>query len=186
MGCDKATLDFGGKPLWKRQLQLLRDLNPEEVWVSARSRPEWLPPNIPLVPDPPPSRGPLSGIAAALASLKTSHLFVLAVDLPQITSKYLRTLIAQTTSQKGVIPQQANGLFEPLCAIYPGEARQAGETALSSDDFSLQAFANTLLRSGLMTVYPIPESEAGLYANVNTPDELAAIRNTQARSPLST
>jgi molybdopterin-guanine dinucleotide biosynthesis protein A len=186
MGHDKATLEFAGKPLWERQLQLLRDLNPEEVWVSGRSRPEWLPPDTTFVPDSSPSRGPLSGIAAALALLKTSHLFVLAVDIVQMSSEELPKLCSLTKGGSGIVPQNPSGWLEPLCAIYPADAKQAAEAALSSDDTSLQSFAKTLLRDGLMTVYPIPESDLWLYANVNTPDELAAIRNTQARFPLST
>ena len=31
MGKDKATLFFGGKPLWQIQLELLRKLEPSEI-----------------------------------------------------------------------------------------------------------------------------------------------------------
>ena len=37
MGKDKATLSFQGKPLWQIQLELLRQLMPQEIFVSARS-----------------------------------------------------------------------------------------------------------------------------------------------------
>jgi molybdopterin-guanine dinucleotide biosynthesis protein A len=37
MGKDKATVLFRGKPLWQIQLDLLRALQPAEIFVSARS-----------------------------------------------------------------------------------------------------------------------------------------------------
>src|SRR5260370_25435542 len=74
MGSDKATLLFAGEPLWARQFRTLRELQPEALWLSARVPPAWRPPEIEIVPDEPPSRAPLSGIAAALRRLRTSHL----------------------------------------------------------------------------------------------------------------
>ena len=63
MGKDKATLSYRGKPLWQIQLELLRQLTPQEIFVSARSDPDWRPADIQFVADDPPSRGPLSGLA---------------------------------------------------------------------------------------------------------------------------
>ncbi|MEP7078964.1 MAG: NTP transferase domain-containing protein, partial [Chthoniobacterales bacterium] len=31
MGTDKATLDWEGRPFWQRQLDLLRELEPETI-----------------------------------------------------------------------------------------------------------------------------------------------------------
>ena len=36
MGRDKATIVFRGQPLWQRQIALLRDLQPEKIFVSVR------------------------------------------------------------------------------------------------------------------------------------------------------
>src|SRR5438477_7680994 len=43
MGRDKATLLFRGRPLWEIQFDLLRTLQPEEIFVSARTDPPWRP-----------------------------------------------------------------------------------------------------------------------------------------------
>jgi len=43
MSKDKATLLFGGKPLWQIQLELLCKLEPAEIFVSARADPVWRP-----------------------------------------------------------------------------------------------------------------------------------------------
>lgn len=98
---------------------------------------------IEVVLDEPPSRGPLSGLAAALNKIQTTHLLSLAVDLPRMTSTYLKELWACTQPGKGVIPQ--NGKFlESLCAIYPAERVTVAQAALSDKDVSLRRFVSIL------------------------------------------
>jgi molybdopterin-guanine dinucleotide biosynthesis protein A len=171
MGSDKATLLFAGEPLWARQFCILRELRPEALWVSARVPPAWRPPEIKFVPDEPPSRGPLSGITAALRRLPTSHLLVLAIDLPQMTSEHLRKLCALARPGCGVIPRHGN-LFEPLCALYPAEAAAIAQTALAGNDVSLQHFAKILLENNQLQIHPLLAAEEPLYRNVNTPADL--------------
>jgi molybdopterin-guanine dinucleotide biosynthesis protein A len=171
MGVDKATLLIAGEPLWKRQLRVLTNLRPDAVWVSARTLPPWCPAEIEVIADRIPSRGPLSGVATGLRRLQTSHLLVLAIDLPQMTAEHLRNLWALARPGIGVIPFHGD-YFEPLCAIYPAEALVAAETALSSDDVSLQHFAQNLLRESRVQVYELASGEASLYLNMNTPSDL--------------
>src|SRR5581483_4447795 len=121
MGRDKATLAVGGEFLWERQLRLLREVRPEVVAVSARSRPRWCPADVAVILDGRPSRGPLSGLAKGLAGLRTTHLLALAVDMPRITAGRLRALLARARPGRGVMPVR-DGRPEGLCAIYPVEA----------------------------------------------------------------
>jgi len=171
MGMDKATLLIAGEPLWARQLRVLRELNPEALAVSARTRPEWCSPELAVVLDNEPSRGPLSGLAAALGGLQTSHLVVLAVDLPRMTLQHLRELLARAGSGSGVVPER-DGRLEPLCAIYPAEAAAIAAEALSSGDVSLQSFARRLQREGRIQVLPVDGTRAGFYHNLNAPEDL--------------
>src|SRR5918996_2302231 len=92
MGRDKATILFRGKPLWQIQLELLRKLQPAEIFVSARTDPAWRPPDVTFVQDEPPSRGPLSGLTATLARIQSEHLLVLAIDMPFMIEDHLRHL----------------------------------------------------------------------------------------------
>ncbi len=170
MGADKATLLVAGKPLWQRQLQVLSDMQPAALWVSARGALPWCPPGIELVVDKTPSRGPLSGVEAALGRLQTSHLLVLAVDLPQMTTEHLRKLWNLSQPGTGIIPLNG-GYFEPLCAIYPVEAAAIAEAALNSSDVSLQSFAQTLRHQSQAHVYDLTPEEKPLYFNMNTPSD---------------
>jgi molybdopterin-guanine dinucleotide biosynthesis protein A len=171
MGADKSTLLVAGKPLWQRQLQVLGGMRPVALWVSARDVMPWCPPGIEVVMDKTPSRGPLSGVAAALGRLQTSHLLVLAVDLPQMTTEHLRKLWDLSQPGTGVIPLNG-GYFEPLCAIYPVEAAAVAAAALNSSDVSLQSFAQSLRRQSQAHIYDLTPEEQPLYFNMNTPSDL--------------
>jgi molybdenum cofactor guanylyltransferase len=172
MGKDKATLLFRGKPLWQIQLELLRKLQPTEVFVSARTDPVWRPGGVQFVADSPPSRGPLSGLAAALAKMRTKYLLALAIDMPFITEKYLRFLCGQIEPRRGVVPKIDNRA-EPLAAIYPQEALANVQSALSGNDFSLQTVTGRLVAARKLQVMPVTSQEKKLFLNLN---ELADVQ----------
>jgi molybdopterin-guanine dinucleotide biosynthesis protein A len=174
MGSDKATLLVNGEPLWARQIRLLRSMNPREIFVSSRAEPDWLPEGVGAVIDQTPSRGPLSGISAVLKRISTTHLLVLAVDLPRMTSAHLASLWAMAESSHGVIPFNGD-YFEPLCAVYPREAGSVARGILAGTDFSLQNFAHVLVSRGLACPYSISAEAAPLYLNANRPDDLVGL-----------
>ena len=178
MGKDKATLSHRGKTLWQIQLELLRQLTPQEIFVSARSDPDWRPAGIQFVADDPPSRGPLSGLAASLDRMSTSHLLALAIDMPWMSNKYLEFLCAQIEPGCGVVPKIDNRA-EPLAAIYPREAASEVHVALSGIDYSLQTLTRRLIETGRLRAIPVTEQEKKLFLNMNNLSELQA---TQANS----
>jgi molybdopterin-guanine dinucleotide biosynthesis protein A len=172
MGVDKATLLVAGEPLWQRQLRMIKEVGPAALWVSARGELSWCPAEIEVVVDKSPSRGPLSGVAAALSRLQTSHLLVLAVDLPQMTPEHLRQLWGLSQPGTGVIPLNGD-YFEPLCAIYPAEAAVVAEARLNNPDASLQGFAATLRQLSRVRVHELTPEEKPLYLNMNAPSDYA-------------
>lgn len=172
MGRDKATIVFRGEPLWQRQLGLLRDLHPEKILVSVRKEPPWLPIETELLLDEPPFRGPLGGLTIALEKMKSSHLVVLAIDMPFMTSEQMRILWGQATVGCGVLPMIGDRA-EPLAAIYPREAGGDFLAALEGDDFSLQQLSRSLVQAAKLRVLPISREEERLYRSVNEPNDLA-------------
>jgi molybdopterin-guanine dinucleotide biosynthesis protein A len=172
MGKDKATLLFRGKPLWEIQLGLLRKLNPSEIFVSSRMDPSWRPGDVQFVADVPPSRGPLSGLAASLAGMRTTHLLALAIDMPFITENFLRYVCDQIEARVGVVPKIDNRA-EPLAAIYPREAVIDFRYALAGTDFSLQTLIRSLVDAGKLRELPVNEQQKKLFLNVNEVSDLA-------------
>jgi len=175
MGTDKATLTVAGEPLWAKQLKLLRELQPQFLCVSARERPAWCPAEIEVVLDTPRSRGPLSGLTAVLPRFQTTHLLALAIDLPQMTPGMLRKLLAMAQPGCGVIPINDN-YFEPLCAIYPGEASAVVADALAGEDVSLQTVSKTLVTLNLAQSYVVSGDEKAHFLNLNSPTDLRAFQ----------
>src|SRR6266446_9240950 len=171
MGKDKATLLVDGKPLWQIQLDLLRKLEPAEISVSARTDPVWRSRDVHFVADDPPSRGPLSGLAAALARMHAKHLVALAIDMPFMTQKYLKFLCSQIEPGRGVLPKIGNRA-EPLVAIYPREVDIDFRSALSGADFSLQTLTSRLVEAGKLRTISVPDEAKKFFLNLNNPIDL--------------
>ena len=172
MGQDKATMLFRGGPLWKNQLEILRRLRLNEVLVSAQKDPPWRPAEIEFVGDEQPSRGPLSGIAAALSRVAADYLLVLAIDVPFMTEAYLRSLCVRIQPGQGVVPM-IEDRAEPLVAIYPRDARDELGRALSGTDFSLQPLVRKLVTLGKLRSVEVLAEETSLFRNLNKPGDLA-------------
>jgi len=87
MGCDKALLDWRGRPLLERQLDALRASGVDDVRVSG-DRPAYH-----GVADARPGLGPLAGLAAiAGATSGEADLVVIPVDIPLLQATLLRRL----------------------------------------------------------------------------------------------
>jgi len=166
MGTDKATFLFRGKPLWQVQLETLRKLRPAEIFLSARTDPSWRPNDVRFVADIPPSRGPLSGVAASLTKIHTAHLLALAIDMPFMTENYLHSMCDAVDPGRGVIAKIDNRA-EPLAAVYPREAEIDFRTALAGTDLSLQKVVRYLVRSGKLLEISVTEWEKPFFRNVN-------------------
>jgi molybdopterin-guanine dinucleotide biosynthesis protein A len=171
MGQDKALIAIRGKPLWLRQLDLLRRLHPSEILVSARTDPEWLPRGIDFIEDAQPSRGPLSGITACLARIQTEHLLVLAVDMPFMTEECLLDTCADIGPGWGVVPVIENR-GEPLAAVYPRRSLTEFSKALGGQDFSLQPLVRKLVAAGQLRPRAISPEQIPCFQNMNAPGQL--------------
>lgn len=171
MGRDKAAVVFQDEPLWRRQVRLLRDLRPEKVFISARTESPWLPEGTELLVDEAPSRGPLSGLTKALQQMQTSHLLVLAVDMPFVTREHLQFLCREAAGGCGVVPL-VQDRAEPLAAVYPREAAPDFISALAGPDLSLQPLIRKLADAGKVKTFSVPQGEERFYRSINTPEDL--------------
>ena len=176
MGRDKTNILFRGKPLWRVQLETLRKLQTEQIFISARTDPRWRPGDVTLVADIPPSRGPLSGLAASLDHMNTSHLLALAIDMPWMSNKYLESLCARIEAGRGVLPQ-IRGRAEPLAAIYPREAAIEARKALAGTDFSLRSLVRDLVAAGKLQIMPVTQQDEKFFRNMN---EIADVESCSA------
>ena len=126
-----------------------------------------------FIRDIPPSRGPLSGIAASLAKIHTTHLLALAIDMPFMTENYLRSICDAIEPGRGVVATIDNRA-EPLAAVYPREAEIDFRTALAGSEFSLQNVVRQLVISGKLLEISVTEQERRLFRNVNSVSDVDA------------
>ncbi len=171
MGRDKATIEFEGQALWNRQLDVLRAVGPEKIFVSVRASPSWLPDDAELLLDDRPSRGPLGGLTKALAAMRTTHLLALAVDMPFMTSEQLAALSELAGHERGVVPVMGERA-EPLAAIYPAEAAAEFAAALAGSDFSLQSVVRKLAAKEIVRLFAVPSQDEHFYRSVNEPGDI--------------
>ena len=113
MGTDKSQLRLENEPLIQR-------INNTLGTVAPRVRIVGLPRNDDreVVSDIYPKWGALGGIHGALAACNSEWAIVTACDLPFITSQLLLLLISFRNDHDAVVPIQADGRPQPLCALY--------------------------------------------------------------------
>ncbi len=174
MGSDKALLELEGRPLWRRQCDLLVAAGAREIFFSVRPDQLWAPMAFAHLRDPEPELGPLGGIEAGLARCQFAHLIVLAVDLAQITPVWFYRLQAILAPGCGAVGRWPDGVFEPLAAIYPKELVAEVRAARALRDYSLQKILSRAVSDGKLAVVELQESDRALFVNWNSPDDLRA------------
>jgi molybdopterin-guanine dinucleotide biosynthesis protein A len=169
MGRDKSMIEIDGELLWKRQLAKLQQTSPAELFIACGQNARFQ--GLNQLHDTWPDKGPLGGIHAALASITTSWLLVLAVDMPFMPVLFLRKLIQQAEStQRSVIPFAES--WEPLAAVYHQSALACIESQMRKDLCKLSLFAEALLQSDLATQYVLNHEERAFFANWNEPGDI--------------
>lgn len=171
MGRDKAGLIIEGTPLWKRQVGLLQELNPAQLFICGRPGGPYVDKGYDVVMDIEPGAGPLGGLVTALRHSTSKMLLLLAVDMPAMDVGFLDKLVrhAQATS-RCVIPT-IGAEFEPLAAVYRHQCLEIAEHHMQTGQRAMRRLVADLIDSGLAETYPLTQAEETLFLNVNTPSE---------------
>lgn len=121
MGQAKATLPWFDSTLLRRVVGLVaRGVDGPVVVVRAPGQPlPGLPVGIEVLEDPDEGRGPLQGIAVALAALRptSASAFVCATDLPMLHPAFVRRVTRAGADSDVVLPV-VGGHRQPLAASY--------------------------------------------------------------------
>ncbi|PAW63216.1 MAG: hypothetical protein B9S36_05175 [Verrucomicrobiia bacterium Tous-C2TDCM] len=172
LGRDKAFIDWRGLPLYAAQLRKLGSIGPERLWLSTRPDqpfPEVLE-GVARVVDAVPGLGPIGGLQSVLAASEAPFLLVLAVDLPKMEPSFLERLLDGAV---GVVPRSERG-WEPLAACYPRAALlDLVEAFLAAGNRRLQDLLDEAAARGIVKPLHLDEHSVPLFANLNTPGDLA-------------
>jgi molybdopterin-guanine dinucleotide biosynthesis protein A len=172
----KLYLDAGDLPLLVR---VYRNVCPgRETLISTKGA---LPYEIDLLIDAPavvdrwPLRGPLSGLLSTMGEMRAPWAFAVAGDAPFVDAALIDRLEAQIRpGDEAIVPRRMRDgapQIEPLAALYLRSAFvREGLPLLSGGNVAMRAVIEHL-----NTRYVDVEDEK-IFANVNTPDDYAAIR----------
>ena len=176
MGTDKAFVELDGRTLLSRALDLARSVTPD---IRIVGDPAKFSPFAPAVEDIFPNSGPLGGIHAALRSSHTDLNLILAVDVPFVSPALLQYVImrARNSASATVTLAQADGRWQPLCAVYRKRFAVAAEQSLRAGHNKIDKVFE------VTTTQVIAEAEleaagfpAMMFRNLNTQKELADAR----------
>jgi molybdenum cofactor guanylyltransferase len=174
MGSDKALLSLGGQSLLTQAL-LTSSAVASTVRISG-SKDRYAKFGD-VVEDIYRDCGPLGGIHAALSATSTDLNLMLSVDMPRMTSEFLKWLLERASASPELIlvPDAAGGP-QPLCAVYRPGALPAVTQALQSGKYKIgRLFSKVPTR--VLTEQEIVSSGFSVttFQNVNTPDEYKAL-----------
>ncbi len=182
MGRDKARLTLGGLTFVERIHEALAGLTARVTLVGTAGRcAAW--PRLPTVPDFYVEWGALGGLHAALAAGRTEWAVVVACDLPFVTSELFLRLASFRENFEAVIPVQADGRWQPLCALY--RAREAGAHAaelIASGERRPRALLDRL-RTRRVAFDELSNLRGAnlFFTNVNTPADYAHAREKEEK-----
>lgn len=169
---DKATIAYHGQP----QLQWAFDQLSQvcaATFVSVRpdQRDEATRAQFPQIVDQQPGIGPIAGISAALLAHPKAAWLIVACDLPFVSERTLRDLIARRAPEKIATAYRSrhDNLPEPLCAIWEPAAR---EPLLAYVGTGKQCPRKFLINSPDVLLLDLPDARA--LDNVNTQEEFSA------------
>jgi molybdopterin-guanine dinucleotide biosynthesis protein A len=171
---DKALIDYHGEPQLLWTYRLLASLLPR-VFVSVRpsQQDEPVRSELPQIVDIREDAGPAAGILAAQTLHPDVAWLVVACDLPRLDEATLRHLLEarDPAREATAFISRHDGLPEPLCALWEPASHAR---LLQRVDAGKPCPRKALIQGDTQLLQPLA---AFALDNINTPEELASLRN---------
>ena len=168
MGRDKALLPLHGQPLVIAVASAVQTAAGSVTLVGNPALHANL--GLPLVADLYPGEGPLGGILTALNAAAAEWNLIAACDMPALEFVFLNRLFdaAERSNSQILLPVDAAGIPQPLCAVYHRQSLPALQRAFDAGIRKVTA-AFDALRVDTLVVEQVEH-----FQNVNTPEDWAA------------
>lgn len=185
---EKPSARIGGKTLAENAVDIVRIALPASiVSLVARDAVQFLDEarrlGIGHLHDRVDGRGPLGGLFAALARCRSEWLFLFACDMPLMSPDIIARLSNLCGRKFGVVlPRQADGRLQPLCAFYNVAETLPVVEALIHRPGGSSAMAEVVEMLDVRIVeHGELCSESRVWTNVNTLEDLAAAREIERK-----
>ena len=170
-GSDKAQAMLHGQRLLDRALEIVKPVCGRLMVAGSAVQPED--PDVLMLEDIFPGRGPISGIHAALRASPLPYVLAVAVDMVSLKPELLEVIRDWPEPCHVAVPH-VHGYYEPLCARYHISCLPAVEANIKAGrlkvfDFYDRVTVARISESALRRVDPDLQS----FRNVNTPEDLA-------------
>ena len=179
MGRDKAFVEVDGIPLWRRGLQILKNLSPSKLILSVNQNQDSLfetadAEGVVVTIDRDGQTDPLSALVQCLEIAEDLPLVLLAVDMPRMTADFLLQHLLDG-AEPSVGRCFAAERLEPFAALYPQSILPVALEQVESGDLSLTNCIRQAQRRGLMEEIEVPANVRDQFANVNRPQDMRAL-----------
>jgi molybdopterin-guanine dinucleotide biosynthesis protein A len=115
MGSEKGLVEFRNKPMASHILEVLNTLFSDVIVISNND--SYKNSGYQVFPDSIPDKGPAGGIVSAFEHANSEWIFVIACDMPLITTEAILKLYEAKNDSEICLPLTKDGI-EPLCGFY--------------------------------------------------------------------
>lgn len=173
MGKDKAFLEFSGKPLFERVLEIHRESFHRILLVGDR-RERFAGYGLPVLEDLFPGSA-LGGLYTGLYHAQTEYIFTSPCDLPFPNKGVLDHICSLRKGFDAVVPTTHRGL-EPLFALYATKCLEPMRMLLESGNYCIYDFYPQIrIRYVPSEELAHVDKEGTSFLNINTPEEFARL-----------
>lgn len=164
MGTDKGLQTFKGKSLILYPIETLKPFCSEFLISSNNIVYHQF--KFPLVKDVVSDCGPIGGLLSLLKKTSKEYLFLLACDMPYVTSETIKSLLEGIDSAECIVPKIGDKI-EPLCAIYSKSLISKIEKQITTGDYSM----HTLIMNSARKFVHF-EEESNEFKSINAPEDI--------------
>jgi molybdenum cofactor guanylyltransferase len=175
-GRDKRALVVEGRTILDRQLAALGPLTDDVLIVGGDAAAGVAARGIPDIVA---GCGPLGGLHAALTAARGDALFLVACDMPYVTTAFVAYLLSLATGADAVVPRSERG-YHPLCAVYTRACLEPAAARLAERRLKMRELVDSV-RVRIVPAEAIRQfgDPDRLLANVNTPADYAGLEALQ-------
>jgi len=145
LGRSKALEVINGRSLIERVIERLAPVASKLLIVTSRQQFDL--PTIPgaeVLIDVYPDSGPLGGIYTGLLVSQTAQSIMVACDMPFLNTELLRHMVELSRDFDAVVPRLANGMIEPLHAIYSKSCLDKMKIRLEDSQLGITPFLDEM------------------------------------------
>lgn len=174
MGTDKALLELNGRNFVERICAALESVS-GQICLVGRSEKISALAALPTVPDIHVEWGALGGLHTAVATCRAEWAAVVACDLPFITGELFVRLASLRKNFDAIVPVQADGRLQPLCALYRAAVcRERAEELIATGERRPRALLERVqTRRVAFDELSDLRQATQFFMNINTPQEYA-------------